>query len=467
MSSFAQAILKKIICFASLFIMVLLLAGFVWSKPNRIGIVTVENLNMRSGAGIKVPPLMKLKKGARICILDQNNGWLKVKYKGRIGYIKNLKEYVKILKEKQKIKKKSSALKTIANELKKGKAKVITFTKKETAVINSLGKTDIALNRARRIVSILRAELADIEEKIKENRTTIESLKKRIQIREKSAYSRLVALYKLNRLGKVYLLASAESITDLCRRQTALKRILAYDDNILKDLSSNKAGLEKMQKKICFQKTNKLSIQSAYKDQISVVSSKRAKKLKLLADIKSKKSLEMAAIASLEKAAATLNRTINSFSSKPDKIESFNTKVFLSDNGFTFLKGRLKMPVKGEIISFFGNYTDSRLKLKSFRKGIDIKAERGEPIRAVYDGLIIYSSWFKGYGNLIIVDHGNNYYTLYAHTEELFKTKGDSVETGEVVATVGDTGSITGAGLYFEIRHYGKPVDPLKWIEKI
>jgi septal ring factor EnvC (AmiA/AmiB activator) len=102
----------------------------------------------------------------------------------------------------------------------------------------------------------------------------------------------------------------------------------------------------------------------------------------------------------------------------------------------------------------------------NFRSGIDIQAERGEPIRSISAGLTIYANWFKGFGNMIIIDHGDHYYTVYAHLEEVFKVKGDRVEKGEVIATVGDSGSLMGPALHFEVRHHGKPVDPLKWIRK-
>ena len=122
------------------------------------------------------------------------------------------------------------------------------------------------------------------------------------------------------------------------------------------------------------------------------------------------------------------------------------------------------MPVKGKITYFFGPYTNEKFGVVNFRSGVIIKAERGEPIRAVHDGRILYASWLKGYGNMIIIDHGESYYTVYAHAEELFATKGDIIEKGEVVATVGDTGSLIEPGLHFEVRHHGKPVDPLQWI---
>jgi septal ring factor EnvC (AmiA/AmiB activator) len=104
--------------------------------------------------------------------------------------------------------------------------------------------------------------------------------------------------------------------------------------------------------------------------------------------------------------------------------------------------------------------------MPGFKNGIDIQAPLGAPIRAVKGGTTLFAGWFKGYGNMVILDHGDNYCTVYTHAQELFKTKGDAVKPGEVIGTVGDTCSLDGPKLHFEIRHHGKPVDPLKWIEK-
>ena len=184
---------------------------------------------------------------------------------------------------------------------------------------------------------------------------------------------------------------------------------------------------------------------------------------KLLADIRSQKALELAAIDALTQAANELDRKINSLNTK---MNGAYHNENISPMPFSDHKGLLIMPVNGKIINFFGPYKNQRYNITNFRSGIDIKAENGEPIRSVFQGKVLYSSWFKGYGNMIIVDHGKNYYTVYAHLEEAFKVKGDMVETGEVIATVGDTGSMTGAKLYFEVRHHGKPVNPLAWLKK-
>ncbi|OQY13118.1 MAG: hypothetical protein B6I30_03470, partial [Desulfobacteraceae bacterium 4572_187] len=186
---------------------------------------------------------------------------------------------------------------------------------------------------------------------------------------------------------------------------------------------------------------------------------KRKNREKLLKEIRSKKSYELAALYSFKKTAKTLDQKIESLRAK------LNQDNQDKKSSFPAFKGLLKMPIKGKITRFFGVYKNNKFNVTNFCSGIDIKTKRGEPVTAVYGGKIIYSSWFKGYGNMIIIDHGSSYYTLYAHLEEVLTAKGAVIETGEVIATVGDTGSLTGPNLHFEVRHFGKPVDPLKWIE--
>mgnify|MGYP000140308244 CR=1 FL=1 len=131
---------------------------------------------------------------------------------------------------------------------------------------------------------------------------------------------------------------------------------------------------------------------------------------------------------------------------------------------FIQLKGLLNLPVNGKIVSSYGHYRDTEFDITKFRSGVLIRAERGEPIHAVANGTTLFADWFKGYGNMLIIDHGDHYYTVYAHLEALFKARGDSVDADEVIATVGETATSAGPGLHFEVRHYGKPVDPLAWL---
>jgi len=134
----------------------------------------------------------------------------------------------------------------------------------------------------------------------------------------------------------------------------------------------------------------------------------------------------------------------------------------VAEVAFSSLKGKLPWPVKGRITTSTGSG-----QLESMRDGVLIDAGEGAEIRAVTAGKVVYSEWLRGYGLLMIIDHGNGYMTLYAFNQSLYKKVGDRVRTGDVIASVGQSGGRSRSGLYFGIRQNGKPVDPVQWCSKL
>ena len=134
------------------------------------------------------------------------------------------------------------------------------------------------------------------------------------------------------------------------------------------------------------------------------------------------------------------------------------------DSSDHLMRGRLGWPAEGRVVEEYGTRVNPRFGTKTFRNGIDIDAGEGANIHAVFPGHVLYTGWFRGYGNLIIVDHGSEYYTLYAHVADIKVAEGDDVKQGQVIGTVGDTGSLQGPRLYFEVRYQGKPQDPAQWL---
>jgi len=131
-----------------------------------------------------------------------------------------------------------------------------------------------------------------------------------------------------------------------------------------------------------------------------------------------------------------------------------------SHKPFARLRGKLIWPTKGQLLVSFGTRREGgRLKWN----GVLIRANEGREVHAVSHGRVAYADWLRGYGLLMIIDHGNGYMSLYGHNQALYKETGEWVEAGEVVASVGKSGGQSRAGLYFEIRHNGKPTDPAKW----
>ena len=130
---------------------------------------------------------------------------------------------------------------------------------------------------------------------------------------------------------------------------------------------------------------------------------------------------------------------------------------------FAALKGKLRLPIRGELASRFGTPREDG---GTTWKGLFIKAPQGEEVKSVAPGRVVFADWMRGFGNLLIVDHGSEYLTIYGNNETLFKQAGETVGSGDTIARVGNSGGNPETGLYFEVRHQGKPFDPQSWIKK-
>lgn len=135
--------------------------------------------------------------------------------------------------------------------------------------------------------------------------------------------------------------------------------------------------------------------------------------------------------------------------------------AMLPVDAFARLKGRLALPARGELVGRFGA---PRQDGGTTWKGVFIRAEAGAEVKAVAPGRVVFADWLRGFGNLAIVDHGDGYLSVYGNNEALYKAVGEAVRAGDPIASVGNSGGNPETGLYFELRHLGQPIDPLKWV---
>jgi len=449
------------------------------SQIKEIGIVRVPSLKVQSEPGKHGSLQKTLKKGTEFLIINQRPGWLQILHEGEVGFIPDRSDLVKIIHRKRvnptgdsisDIRDPADQLKTykkkadaLSSEIQKGKTEVEKFARKESKIINHLNSVEQKLNKYRKRATTLQTEIETLDKSIDLTSKKYTALKKNIEINEDYVAKRLVALYKMNWLGRVQLMASADSMVDFLQRKVALERILDSDERIRTNLLSEQKMLNKLLTALESHKSEKDARIKEHKKQIKLMSQERKTREILLADIRSQKALELAAIESLGQSAKELDNKIGSLRKILDT-GSQGKKI--SQLPFSTQKGLLIMPVRGRIVSLFGPYRNPKFNVENFRSGIGIQTEMGEPVKAVFGGRILYSSWFKGYGNMIIIDHGDNFYTVYAHLDETFKLKDETVEPGEVIATAGDTGSLVGPNLHFEVRHHGKPLDPIIWLTR-
>ena len=420
----------------------------------------------------------------------QVGSWIQIDFEGQKGYVRKRSNYIRVIETiktktdfgkisdeeimaeksveksvekpvEKNIKQTDSELdkkKNLEIQIKHEQEKIISFTKEEKIIIEGLNEIDSTLNKTKLRVEHISANLNRLDSKIEH---IVEEKEKIIEeYDQKRIYSgtRLNALYRMRMLGKFEVVSEPESLFDFIVQQRALRVIIDSDLKILDEQINTMQRYENLENDLKQKRQEKLYLERELSQQILVAEEKSKRKKELLSKIKSEKELTLVAVKALQKAAQELNKEIDQIS----KTEFKNTNSM----SFFDYRGQLSMPIKGRIISKFGAGQSSDNKSFTFQSGIDIRPEGDEFVKAVFYGKVIFSKWFQGYGNLMIIDHGDSYYSLYAHNKELLKKMGEIVEKGEVIAIVGDTGSIKGLCLHFEIRHHGKPVNPMKWLKK-
>jgi septal ring factor EnvC (AmiA/AmiB activator) len=334
--------------------------------------------------------------------------------------------------------------------------------KKEGSVLGGLAKIDAELDRKtkdlKRVNALYETILADLARKEQELRTIDSSLAARRDWLER----RVAALYRWQRSGIPFvLLSGADGAGETLQRRRYFEATLAYDRAQLARLSDESA----QQKVLAEELEDKRAAASVQKKNLAAIQdsirAERRKKEVLLASVRREKESHQRALKELEQAALRLQKMMDELNRR-----AVVAKPAPSGTGFAALRGKLDFPVRGTLASSFGAARHPDVPAEVFRKGIDIDAPLGEEVRAVEAGKVVFADRFSGYGKMMIIDHGERYYTVYAHLAELLKKAGDPVRRGEPIAQVGDSESLAGSRLYFEIRKDGKPVDPGPWFRK-
>lgn len=235
----------------------------------------------------------------------------------------------------------------------------------------------------------------------------------------------------------------------------ARQQQLAKIDDLLNSLSDEQKSVFAAQKALQLL----LAAQTAQQDALSAEKQQRET---TLAALDKKISSQSAQLDSLRQQEQELQKLLDSLSKKSVAKPPVDKQQKPLTN-FSGLNGRLLWPLQGKLLARYG---ESRNLGKLRWKGIMIGADTGNQVRASAAGRVVFADWMKGFGLLIIIDHGGQFMSLYGNNDSLLKSVGDIVEAGDTIAQSGNQGVRQMAGLYFEIRHQGRPADPLKWLQK-
>lgn len=345
----------------------------------------------------------------------------------------------------------------IQKEIKKQKKQFERAKKRETSILTDLDRINRQLNivetrlrKYRRELKNTESRITIIESEISENKRTIGKYKDWIK-------RKLRVLHKQgNAPEMVMLFLSSDDISKLMRSGKALQYITVYENKILNILKKNLEELRIRERRLRELRAKLMKQKSQIRADEEALAENKKNKEMLLVSIKREKSSHAKMLKELKSASKRILKIIREAEEK----EAFTAK------GFSKLKGKLPWPLNGKIAIPYGSQRDPNFNTPIFRSGTYIQSNKDKFARAVYRGKVVFAQWFKGYGQLVIINHGEGYHTLYGSLSEIFANVGDIIKVRQVIGRVGDSGVLNAPSLYFELRYKGKPLDPLQWLKR-
>ena len=327
----------------------------------------------------------------------------------------------------------------------------------ESDVLQDIGSVDRQLARLRKRVAREKKLLNSHNKTVSAENIELGKSKKAVAQLQAQVQKRLVALYKSEEAGVLKTLFSAQSISALSEDYDYLGRIVQHDRQLL----------DEYRDRVDRRRSSLVRLSAAKLKQQQVTKSVRSEEDALKRTVRLKKRY----LAVVRKDRSTLDRIASDLKVKAERLTVLVADLESGGTGaeqgvvslFHLQKGTLPWPVKGRVKTAFGSHKHPELGTLLENHGIDIFANDSTEVKAVWDGRVAFAKQFQGYGNLIIIDHGGGYYTLYAQVKKLLLKTNDSVETGDLIAY---TGFDNADYVYFEVRKGRTPVDPLLWIEK-
>jgi septal ring factor EnvC (AmiA/AmiB activator) len=342
--------------------------------------------------------------------------------------------------------------------------------KRETSLLAELEQIEKRLGDKQRQVNRLDERIKRVQSDIEVLRGDIDRLQGQRTYQEDALARRLRAMYKVHAQGGALpLILSGEDPVTRAVAVRNLARVAALDARQIQEYRLTSDRLIDKRSREEAREQELATLRADAKREQAEVDREAGKRRTLLAKVRDERAYHERMVVELTEASQRLEAFIRDLQARQRRLAKIPPPkggIETPATGFGTLRGRLPWPTDGRIVTAFGAQVHPRFGTRTFRNGVDIEANEGTDVAAVYAGHVIYTGWFKGYGNLIILDHGNDYYTLYAHVADILVKEGDDIRQGQRIGTVGDTGSLSGARLYFEVRYQGKPQDPEQWLRQ-
>jgi septal ring factor EnvC (AmiA/AmiB activator) len=347
----------------------------------------------------------------------------------------------------------------IRRKIKEGKKIIKEAKKEEISLLDELKEISRSIKHNSEEIRKYDFQISEMNSKIETVNKEIGSLETDLAERRDLLERRLKNLYKFRRSEIALLLISSKDYSDLIKRSKYMSYIARLNKRIIDDFSSDLKMLDLKRQEVKKLKAELETSKTLLLEKIGELDAQRQKKSALLSSAKKRRSHYEKEIRELTKSSKRLRAMIK-------RLARLQRSTPSPDKGFSSKKGRLPWPVSGRVIVPFGNYTDPESKIEVYKNGIEIKTATGSTVRAVLGGKVVFADRFKGYGLLLILDHGGGYHSLYGQLSNIFHSTGAIIKKGSAIGSTGRSRTLDVPALYFEIRYKGKPLDPLLWLKK-
>ncbi len=353
-------------------------------------------------------------------------------------------------------------------QLKEEQQKAAAARRRESSVLADLEEIERRLAQKRREAARLDRRIRQVQAEIATLRGDIGRLENDRADQERALARRLRIMYKVHAQGGALpLLLSGDDPVERAGILRHLGNLAALDARLIQEYRGTSERLADRKTREEARRKELASLLAEARREQAEVDREGDRRRALLARVRDERAYHERMVGELSEAARKLEAFVRELQARQRRLARRPPADGAAPRvGFGGLRGRLPWPTDGRIVAAFGPQVHPRFGTRTFRNGVDIEAGEGTEVRAVYGGHVVYTGWFKGYGNLIILDHGHDYYTLYAHVGEVLVEEGDEVQQGQRIGSVGDTGSLAGPRLYFEVRYQGKPQDPTDWLRQ-
>ena len=362
-----------------------------------------------------------------------------------------------------KIEKERKTLDQLKDQIEEKRKQADEAGKKRDSVLQGLQSLDERLVEYRQAHQDIIRKLQKKDQEIETLTRQMSILQDRIDERRDAILARLRIQYMEGRLGHWKSLLASDSYGDFQRRLQYLSAVSERDYALMGTFRADVDQMQQAERQREIARVGMLAYKQSTEKHLTDIKSLKKQKRIYLTNITHEKESYERALQELERSASRVDSLLRELENRR---RAAMVRPPVAGSLPRGLKGLLPWPAEGDIVTFFGRQKHPTFNTYVQRKGIEIRTPEGSAIHAVMPGTVVYADWLKGYGLVIIIDHANGFFSLYAHASKILTVVGAQVTAGQAIGETGDTGMTGENTLYFELREGADPVDPLQWLSK-